>query len=213
MGTNSNGVGYRGGRFIFFDFDVELTLTLTNIVTDICLCLIAFQTVRSFRLPLRAVLFPCCLISVGILVAFGRLALIIITRNAPSYTTYATIPFELFAELETFLSVFVACIPGLRVFMRRRQEMGWRRKSAALGAGETGFGAPVGEMTVLDSREGRRSLKGAGLDLEEMPVSPRGSVVSRPWGPINSNNSSRTPTAERIRSDGAVFLSGEEFLR
>ncbi|TGZ77227.1 hypothetical protein EX30DRAFT_209210 [Ascodesmis nigricans] len=206
------GIGYYGARFIFLDFELELILVIANIVTDICLIAIAYQTVHSFRLPLRAVLFPCALISVGVLVAFGRLALIILTRNAPNYTTFATIPFELFAELETFISVFVACIPGLRVFVRRRQEMGWQRRSTTYQVGaEMGVLAGSGGMSVLESRG------------EEVPASPRGSG-GRLWRTLSvgvekgreereGKEGREGKRKERIRSDGAVFLSGEEFLR
>ena len=59
--------------------------------------------------------------AITVSIALGRLILNVMTMQFVFYSTYATIPLQLLAELETFFAAIVACLPGLRVLIRQRR--------------------------------------------------------------------------------------------
>ncbi|KAA8904179.1 hypothetical protein FN846DRAFT_953166 [Sphaerosporella brunnea] len=119
-----DGIYVDGIRFVALDADNEFVLAITNIVTDILLVIVAGKTVTALHKPLSAASVVFVMVSVTISVAVGRLILNGLTMNIHFYSTHATIPLELLAELETFFAAIVSCLPGLRVLLRTRRAEG-----------------------------------------------------------------------------------------
>lgn len=148
-GMVRRGAMYSGARFIYHDADVELMITAMNMLTDLMRALrpspfdilffaadfltvgvVATQTLRSFKLPLRTLILPCTMLGVMILFAVARFILIVMTKNVQSYENKGVIEFELVAELEVFVGAAVACAPGLRAWWR-----GWMLRGRDSGDG------------------------------------------------------------------------------
>lgn len=84
--------------------------------------IIAIRTVTGLNRPITAASLIFVMVTITVSIAVGRVILNVFTMNDRFYTTYATIPLQLFAELETFFAAIVSCLPGLRVLIRQRRE-------------------------------------------------------------------------------------------
>ncbi|KAF8243639.1 hypothetical protein K440DRAFT_611841 [Wilcoxina mikolae CBS 423.85] len=117
-----DGIYVNGIRFVSLSASNEFVLTITNILTDLLLVVIAYKTVTALHRPISAASLVFIMVATTILIALARLVLNAITKHITFYSAHATIPLELLAELETFCAAIVSCIPGLRVLVRSWNE-------------------------------------------------------------------------------------------
>jgi hypothetical protein len=133
-------------HFASLELHVELALTALNIVSDILLFVVAvrlFLHLRLLRL-VRTLVIPLFLVGLILAISAGRLVASIlgITKLPrfedlkPAVFIKLLIPWKLLMELNYVLALFVACLPGLRVWGRRNNERNKNLRDAR--NGETG---------------------------------------------------------------------------
>ncbi|KAI5814541.1 hypothetical protein BZA77DRAFT_318556 [Pyronema omphalodes] len=110
-----------GMRFTALDPDNEFVLLISNIVTDLQLVTIGCRTVISLNRPIAAASLIVVMILITISVAVSRLAINAVNMHLPEYSSSATIPLQLLAEMEVFVASVISCLPGLRVYLRERR--------------------------------------------------------------------------------------------
>jgi hypothetical protein len=149
----------RGGvAFVSGNADVEFLLTVFNIMTDLLLLVISFQVYKALRFPLSAGVVVFVMVSITVLIATIRLVLVGLLFSGSelmlSIMYNLNLALSFLSECETIVAAIVSCLPGLRAYMRSRDENGPPYSGNERNAG----GDEMGNLRFYNERQGTMSL-------------------------------------------------------
>ena len=110
----------------FTSINPVLQTTVTNIVTDILLCITAYMIIRSINIhsqsrtyEYRAIWFVVGIATITIVVSVSRLTAILLYYRLHDRVSTGVV--EILTEIEAAIVGCAACLPAMRVFLREQR--------------------------------------------------------------------------------------------
>lgn len=113
-------------HFVIMTAEIEIAITALNMLTDLLLFALALRLYLNLdrRRRARSLALPIALVGLTLSVAAGRLALFVIhyyiMRDLEFIVERSATALKVLMELDSFLALFVVCMPGLRVWVRNK---------------------------------------------------------------------------------------------